>query len=71
MAAPLPLGGDHHTEDLFVDVPQGESLIRWICTLERDREKRAWRGLDILHVHGGRVTEKHTYAKAQMPLLEE
>ena len=28
-------------------------------------------GLDILHIEGGRVTEKHTYAKAEVPLLRE
>jgi hypothetical protein len=30
-----------------------------------------WRGLDIIHVVNGRITEKLTYAKAKVPLLEE
>jgi len=60
-----------HAEDLFVDVAAGKSLISWTCTLERDGTKRAWRGLDILHVRDGRVVEEHTYAKAALPLLED
>ena len=59
-----------HTEDLFVDPIAGRALIRWRCTLERDGVTRGWRGLDVLHVQDGRITEKHTYAKAQVPLLE-
>jgi uncharacterized protein (TIGR02246 family) len=60
-----------HTEDLFVDAPAGKALIRWLCTLETKRGPAAWRGLDILHVETGRITEKLTYAKAKVPLLGE
>jgi uncharacterized protein (TIGR02246 family) len=60
-----------HTEDLFVDAPAGKALIRWLCTLETKRGPAAWRGLDILHVENGRITEKLTYAKAKVPLLGE
>ena len=60
-----------HTEDLFVDAPAGKALIRWLCTLETRRGPAAWRGLDILHVENGRITEKLTYAKAKAPLLGE
>jgi len=60
-----------HTEDLFVDVAAGKALIRWLCTLETKRGPSAWRGLDILHVENGRITEKLTYAKAKVPLLGE
>jgi SnoaL-like protein len=68
--------GDHgkvrfHTEDLFVDPVAGKALIRWVCTLETRRGPAAWRGLDILHVAGGRITEKHTYAKAKTLRLTE
>jgi len=35
------------------------------------RGPSAWRGLDILHVEHGRITEKLTYAKAKVPLLGE
>lgn len=58
------------TEDLFVDAAAGKAMIRWMCTLERDGMKRGWRGLDLLHVEGGLVKEKHTYAKADVPQLQ-
>jgi len=32
-------------------------------------QRAAWRGLDIIHVVNGRITEKLTYAKAKVPLL--
>jgi ketosteroid isomerase-like protein len=60
-----------HTEDLFVDAAAGKALIRWLCTLETKKGPAGWRGLDILHVENGRITEKLTYAKAKVPLLEE
>ena len=60
-----------HTEDLFVDAVAGKALIRWLCTLDTKRGPAGWRGLDILHVKNGLVTEKHTYAKAKAPLLTE
>ena len=60
-----------HTEDLFVDAAAGKALIRWRCTLETKRGPAAWRGLDLLHVEHGRITEKLTYAKAKAPLLGE
>lgn len=58
-----------HTEDLFADAEAGRALISWRCTLEKDGVTRAWRGLDVLHVAGGRITEKQTYAKAERPKL--
>jgi len=58
------------TEDLFVDAAAGKALIRWVCALEKNGKKRSWRGLDILHVHDGRIAEKHTYAKADVPRRE-
>jgi len=66
--------GDHgtmrfNTEDLFVDATAGKALIRWQCTLETKRGPAGWRGLDIIHVANGRITEKLTYAKAKVPLL--
>jgi uncharacterized protein (TIGR02246 family) len=60
-----------HTEDLFVDEPEGKALVRWRCTLEGEGRTRSWRGLDVLHVRDGLVTEKHTYAKAERLRLEE
>ena len=59
------------TEDLFVDPESGKTLIRWLCTIERDGRKRGWRGLDIIHFEKGRVTQKLTYAKAERLALEE
>jgi uncharacterized protein (TIGR02246 family) len=58
------------TEDLFVDAEAGKALIRWVCMLETKRGPAGWRGLDILHVASGLVTQKLTYAKAKVPLLE-
>ena len=58
------------TEDLFVDAAAGKALIRWTCALEKNGKKRSWRGLDILHVRDGRIAEKHTYAKADVPRRE-
>lgn len=75
--------GDYGTirfypEDLFVapasragDGPSGKALIRWRCRLEGSAGGREWRGLDVLHVEVGRVVEKHTYAKAEVPLLSD
>ena len=58
-----------HAEDLFVDPVAGKALIRWVCTLQTKRGPAGWRGLDILHVRNGLITEKLTYAKAKVPLL--
>lgn len=59
------------TEDLFVDPESDKVLIRWLCVLEGDGQSGAWRGLDILHFENGLLTEKHTYAKAKVPLIVE
>jgi ketosteroid isomerase-like protein len=59
------------TEDLFVDPEAGKALIRWLCILESDGRSSAWRGLDILRFENGLLAEKHTYAKARVPLIEE
>ena len=58
------------TEDLFVDASAQKVLIRWSCVIETSAKQRAWRGLDIVHVRDGRITEKHTYAKAERLLLK-
>ena len=58
------------TEDLFVDAAAGKALIRWVCRLETRRGPAGWRGLDILHFENGLVTQKLTYAKAKVPLLQ-
>src|SRR5262245_59257695 len=59
-----------HAEDLFVDETTGKALIRWLCTLEMGGLTRGWRGLDVLHFENGLLTEKHIYAKADVPRLE-
>lgn len=56
-------------EDLFVDARAGKALVRWVCTLQTAQGPATWRGLDILHVEDGLIVEKHTYAKAKVPLL--
>lgn len=59
------------TEDLVVDADTGKALIRWVCRLETKRGPGGWRGLDILHFSPtGLVTQKLTYAKAKIPLIE-
>jgi ketosteroid isomerase-like protein len=58
------------SEDLFVDASAGKALIRWVCRLETKRGPAGWRGLDILHFENGLVTQKLTYAKAKIPLLQ-
>ena len=59
------------TEDLFVDPESDKALISWLCTLENDGRSSAWRGLDILCFENGLLTEKRTYAKANVPLFTE
>ena len=59
------------SEDLFVDAGCDQALIRWVCTIESNGRTRAWRGLDVLRFDGRLVCEKHTYAKAAVPLLGE
>ena len=59
------------SEDLFVDPVSGKALIRWLCTIEDKGRVRGWRGLDILHVVDGKITEKLTYAKAERLALDE
>ena len=60
-----------HIEDLFVDERAGKALVRWRCEIDKAGRRRSWRGLDILHVRDGLVSEKHTYAKAERLRLEE
>lgn len=59
------------TEDMFVDSDSGKALIRWRCTLETEVRRSGWHGLDVLHFENGLLTEKHTYAKAKVPLFTE
>ncbi len=60
-----------HTEDMFLDVPAGKALIRWLLTFEEGMRAAGWRGLDILHFEGGKLVEKHTYAKAKTPVVDK
>jgi uncharacterized protein (TIGR02246 family) len=58
-------------DDVFVDAEAGKSMISWRCTLAVNGKPTSWRGLDLLHFVKGRVTSKHTYAKAKVPFFEE
>ncbi len=58
-----------HTEGISVDASSGTALIRWLCTLESGGVRQGWRGLDVLCFEHGLLKEKHTYAKADVPLL--
>ncbi len=60
-----------HTEDMFLDVPAGKALIRWLLTFEEPGRAGGWRGLDILHFADGKLIEKHTYAKAKTPVVDK
>ena len=60
-----------HTEDMFLDVPAGKALIRWLLTFEEADRAAGWRGLDILHFADGKLIEKHTYAKAKAPVVDK
>jgi len=42
-----------------------------VMSFMAEETRAGWRGLDILHVENGRITQKLTYAKARVPLLEE
>ncbi len=57
-------------EDRFIDAEAGRMLIRWLCRFEWKGTERRWRGLDILHVQHGLITEKLTYAKTDRPQTE-
>ena len=57
-------------EDRFVDVESGKAMISWTCTLETDQGPAGWRGLDLLHFANGKLSEKHTYAKAKTLQIE-
>lgn len=57
-------------EDLFIDAETGKVMASWVCTLEVKGQPTSWRGLDLLHWQGDRLTRKLTYAKAKVPLFE-
>ena len=58
-------------EDLFLDPEEGKAMISWSCVTTTPERRSAWRGLDLLHVEGGKIVAKHTYAKAARPLFED
>ena len=58
------------TEDLFVDAAGRQGAHPLGLPARDEARAGGWRGLDILHVEGGRVTRKLTYAKAKIPLIE-
>ncbi len=64
-----------HTEDMFIDLGEvpgtGKAMIRWLLTLEEDARAGGWRGLDLLHFEGGKLKEKHTYAKTRLPRIDK
>jgi len=60
-----------HHEDVLVDEKAGKAVSRWCCTLELDGKPQEWSGLDVYVFEGELIKEKHTYAKASVPLLKE
>jgi len=54
-------------EDVFADEGTGQATVRWLCVIDKDDKRRAWRGLDVLRFRGGKLIEKETYAKAPVP----
>ncbi|MCY4230732.1 MAG: nuclear transport factor 2 family protein [Alphaproteobacteria bacterium] len=57
-------------EDLFLDPEDGKAMMSWSCVTTTPERRSSWRGLDLLHVAGGKIVAKHTYAKAARPLFE-
>lgn len=57
-------------EDLFIDPDEDKVMASWRCTLEVKGQPTSWRGLDLIHWDGDRITRKITYAKAKAPLFE-
>lgn len=57
-------------EDLFIDEVEGKVMASWRCTLEVKGQPTGWRGLDLIHWDGDRITRKLTYAKAKAPLFD-
>jgi ketosteroid isomerase-like protein len=60
-----------HHEDFFFDEKVCKAVSSWRCTLEMDGKPHEWSGLDIYVFDGELIKEKHTYAKAAVPLLKE
>lgn len=60
-----------HTQDQFIDAEAGRALIRWQCVIDKAEVRLAWEGLDILHFEGEKISEKHTYAKANKLQIEK
>ena len=60
-----------HHDDFFFDEKTGKAVSSWRCTLELDGKPQEWSGLDIYVFEGELIKEKHTYAKAAVPLLKE
>jgi len=68
-----------NTEDQFIDEADGtdsdsdagRALIRWQCVIDKGDTKLTWSGLDILHFRGKKISEKHTYAKAEKLRIEK
>lgn len=54
-------------EDVFADPGEGKAAVRWLCVIEKDGVRRAWRGLDVLGFQGRKLAWKETYAKAPVP----
>ena len=57
-------------EDLFIDPDTDKVMASWRCTLDVKGERTGWRGLDLLHWDGDKITQKITYAKAKVPLFD-
>lgn len=57
-------------EDLFIDESTGKVMASWRCTLEVKGNPVGWRGLDLIHWDGDKVTNKLTYAKTKAPLFD-
>jgi uncharacterized protein (TIGR02246 family) len=58
-------------EDLFADAATGKVMASWRCTLTVHGERTSWRGLDLMHFVGGKMTQKLTYAKTKIPLFQD
>ena len=58
-----------YTEDMFIDTSEDKAMVRWLLTLEEKERAGAYRGLDLLYFINGKLVEKLTYCKANVPLI--
>ena len=54
------------TEDVFAEPESGKAVVRWLCVIERDGRKSAWRGLDVLRFRDGKLVSDEKVANRRI-----